>query len=241
MDCVNRVIKSRYDKEIIIVNDGSSDHTQGLIENLSSKHKEIRIFTHDKNRGKGVALSTGLKHVTGDIVVFQDADLEYNPEDYGSLLAPIELGMADAAYGSRSRGGSYSRSHLFLHMVGNRFLTTFSNMLTNLNLTDMETGYKAFNVKTAKSLNIKSHSFAVEPEITAKLSKMNLRIYEVPISYEGRNYNSEIPGNCGDQYWSYLLANGVKCNQSNWWGLARIEFELIARSGKKSYFPHLKC
>ncbi len=189
VECVKRVMQSAYDKEIIIVNDGSSDRSQELIETLSSKHKEILSFSHSKNRGKGAAIATGLQHVTGDIVIFQDADLEYNPEDYANLLAPIELGKADVVYGSRFRGGSYSRAHLFWHMVGNRFLTTLSNMLTNLNLTDMETGYKAFHINTAKALNIKSLSFAVEPEITAKISRMNLRIYEVPISYEGRNYN----------------------------------------------------
>jgi len=186
---VTAVLATRWEKELILVDDGSSDRSREIMVELAEKHPEVRCFYHEQNMGKGGALSTGFKEVQGDVVIIQDADLEYDPKDYGALLRPIEEGKADVVYGSRFRGGAYARVHLFWHMVGNRLLTLLSNMFTNLNLTDMETCYKVFKVDIAKKLDIQSRTFAVEPEMTAKIAKMRVRIYEVPISYAGRDYD----------------------------------------------------
>ncbi len=185
---VTAVLATRWEKELILVDDGSSDRSREIMVELAEKHPEVRCFYHEQNMGKGGALSTGFKEVQGDVVIIQDADLEYDPQDYGALLRPIEEGKADVVYGSRFRGGAYARVHLFWHMVGNRLLTLLSNMFTNLNLTDMETCYKVFKADIAKKLDIQSRTFAVEPEMTAKIAKMRVRIYEVPISYAGRDY-----------------------------------------------------
>ncbi|PWT86415.1 MAG: glycosyl transferase [Acidobacteria bacterium] len=174
-------------REIIVVDDCSQDGTQAVIEkNLS--HVVERIIYHPVNRGKGAALRSGFAAATGDIILVQDADLEYSPEDYPALLEPLISGRADAVFGSRFMGGRPHRVLFFWHMVGNRFLTLLSNMFTNLNLTDMETGYKAFRASVIKSIQIEEDGFGVEPEIIAKLARANCRIYEVGISYSGRTY-----------------------------------------------------
>jgi len=175
------------DKEIIVIDDGSNDGTQTLLrEQLSSRVDQI--IYHPVNRGKGAALRTGFAAASGDIILVQDADLEYSPEEYPLLLEPIISGKADAVFGSRFMGGRPHRVVFFWHMVGNRFLTLLSNMFTNLNLTDVESGYKAFRAPLIKSIRIEEERFGFEPEITAKLAKKRCRIYEVGISYYGRTY-----------------------------------------------------
>ena len=174
-------------KEIIVIDDGSNDGTQTLLrEKLSGVVDQI--IYHPVNRGKGAALRTGFEAASGDIILVQDADLEYSPEEYPVLLEPIISGKADAVFGSRFMGGRPHRVVFFWHMVGNRFLTLLSNMFTNLNLTDLETGYKAFRAPLIKSIQIEENRFGFEPEITAKLAKKRCRIYEVGISYYGRTY-----------------------------------------------------
>ncbi len=177
-------------KEIIMVDDGSSDGTRDLYDKIRSSYPEgtIRILLHEKNQGKGAALRTGFAEATGDFVLVQDADLEYDPKDYLRLLGPILDGRADVVYGSRFVGSEEHRVLFFWHMVGNRFLTLMSNALTNLNLTDMETCYKVFRREVLQTIQIKSNRFDFEPEITAKVAKGKWRIYEVGISYSGRDY-----------------------------------------------------
>ena len=174
-------------KEIIVIDDGSNDGTQTLLrEKLSGAIDQI--IYHPVNRGKGAALRAGFEAASGDIILVQDADLEYSPEEYPVLLEPIISGKADAVFGSRFMGGRPHRVVFFWHMVGNRFLTLLSNMFTNLNLTDLETGYKVFRAPLIKSIQIEENRFGFEPEITAKLAKKRCRIYEVGISYYGRTY-----------------------------------------------------
>src|SRR5712671_5806596 len=173
-------------KEIIIVDDGSRDGTQTVLNEISKTIDQV--IYHPANRGKGAALRSGFAAATGDIILVQDADLEYNPEDYLVLLEPIISGKADAVVGSRFMGGRPHRVLFFWHMAGNKFLTLLSNMFTNLNLTDMETGYKAFKASLIKSIQIEEDRFGVEPEIIAKLARAGCRIYEVGISYNGRTY-----------------------------------------------------
>jgi len=174
-------------KEIIVVDDCSQDGTQELLREKISRIVD-QIIYHPVNRGKGAALRTGFAAATGDIVVVQDADLEYNPENYPLLLEPLLSGKADVVFGSRFVGGRPHRVLFFWHMAGNRFLTLLSNMFTNLNLTDMETGYKAFRAPLIKSIQIEEDRFGVEPEMVAKLARKDCRIYEVGISYSGRTY-----------------------------------------------------
>jgi len=174
-------------KEIIVVDDCSKDGTRAVLEERISRMVD-RIIYHPVNRGKGAALRSGFAAATGDIVLVQDADLEYNPEDYPVLLEPIISGKADAVFGSRFMGARPRRVLFFWHMAGNRFLTLLSNMFTNLNLTDIETGYKAFKASLIKSIQIDEDRFGVEPEIIAKLAQTGCRIYEVGISYSGRTY-----------------------------------------------------
>lgn len=174
------------EKEIIVVDDFSTDGTRELLAGLG--RPDIKILFHPKNMGKGSALRTALSEATGDIVLIQDADLEYNPAEYPDLLAPILDGRADVVYGSRFLGGPH-RVLFFWHSVANRFLTALSNMVTNLNLTDMETCYKVFRRDVLERLRLKSRRFGFEPEVTIKVAKLKCRIYEVPISYAGRNYN----------------------------------------------------
>jgi glycosyltransferase involved in cell wall biosynthesis len=188
-EIVARVQAAPYDKELVLVDDCSKDGTRAIMEELAKKYANVRCFHHAINQGKGGALATGFKNTRGDVVLIQDADLEYDPADYPVLLRPILDGKADVVFGSRFLGGPYSRVHLFWHYVGNRFLTLLSNCFTNLNLTDMETCYKVFVKDVAARLDIQSKTFAVEPEITAKVAKMRVRIYEVPISYAGRDYS----------------------------------------------------
>ena len=188
-ELVGRVLEQPYDKEIILVDDGSKDRSREIMAELEAAHPEIRCVYHSVNKGKGGALSTGFANVTGDLVLIQDADLEYDPKDYGVLLQPILDGHADVVYGSRYRKIPVGRVHAFWHTHGNRVLTLLSNMMTDLHLSDMETCYKVFKVDVARRLDIQSRTFAVEPEMTAKIAKMRVRIYEVPISYNGRGYN----------------------------------------------------
>ncbi len=183
-EILTRVKRVPYEKEIIVVDDGSNDQTSKI---LKEENEGIKILTHPKNMGKGAAIRTAIPHITGDIVIIQDADLEYNPSEYGNLIKPIIEGMADVVYGSRFLGGPH-RVLFFWHFLGNKILTTLSNMLTDLNLSDMETGYKVFRSEILRKIKIKSNRFGFEPEITAKVAKMKCRIYEVPISYWGRDY-----------------------------------------------------
>ncbi len=180
-------------KEIIIVNDGSTDGTAKELRNpriqeLKKKGDSIKVITLKKNQGKGAAIRNGLKEITGDVVVIQDADLEYDPKELPILLRPIAEGDADVVYGSRFLGDRPHRVLFFWHMLANNLLTLASNMCTNLNLTDMETGYKMFTRKIADSVDLKENRFGMEPEFTAKIAKLNARVYEVGISYHGRNY-----------------------------------------------------
>lgn len=175
------------EKEIIVVDDASSDGTRELLETQLAETVD-RIIYHPVNRGKGAALRSGFAAATGEVILVQDADLEYDPQEYPLLLEPILSGKADAVFGSRFMGGRPHRVVFFWHMVGNRFLTLFSNMFTNLTLTDLETGYKAFQASVIKSIDLEENRFGFEPEITAKLAKKRCRIYEVGISYYGRTY-----------------------------------------------------
>jgi glycosyltransferase involved in cell wall biosynthesis len=177
-----------YDKEIVAVDDASGDGSREILGRLAQEYENVKVFFHDQNQGKGAALRTGFAQVTGDVVVIQDADLEYRPVDYPALLEPIEQDVADVVYGSRMVGGRPHRVLFFWHYMGNRVVTTLSNMFTNLNLSDMEVGYKVFKAKVLKDIRIKSNRFGVEPELTAKIAKGNWRIYEVPIQYHGRDY-----------------------------------------------------
>jgi glycosyltransferase involved in cell wall biosynthesis len=174
-------------REIIVVDDGSQDGTQALLKERVSKMVD-RIIYHPVNRGKGAALRTGFAAATGDIILVQDADLEYSPEDYPALLEPLMSDKADAVFGSRFMGGRPHRVLFFWHMVGNKLLTLLSNMFTNLNLTDAQAGYKAFNAPLIRSIQIEEDGFAVESEIVAKVAKLGCRIFEVGISYYGRTY-----------------------------------------------------
>ena len=174
-------------KEIVIVDDGSQDGTQSVLKERISQIVD-QIIYHPVNRGKGAALRSGFAAASGDIILVQDADLEYDPADYPVLLEPLISGKADAVFGSRFMGGRPHRVLFFWHMAGNRFLTLLSNIFTNLNLTDVETGYKAFKAPLIKAIQIEEDRFGVEPEITAKLARTGCRIYEVGISYSGRTY-----------------------------------------------------
>ena len=184
-EVIRRVKAAPYRKEIVVVDDASTDGTSDFLRDFEAD--DVRIFFHEKNRGKGAALATGFAETTGDIVLIQDADLEYDPADYPRLIGPILDGRADVVYGSRFLGGPH-RVLFFWHYVANRFLTLLSNIMTNLNLTDMETCYKAFRGEVIRKMTIKSKRFGVEPEMTAKAARMGLRIYETPISYSGRDY-----------------------------------------------------
>lgn len=178
-------------KEVILVNDCSKDRTLEVLNDYVSNQNGLnyKIISHEKNRGKGAALHTGIKHATGDLVIIQDADLEYDPREYNILIQPIIDGHADVVYGSRFAGGRPHRILFFWHTIGNKFLTFLSNMMTNLNLTDMETCYKVFRSDVIQSLKLKETRFGFEPEVTAKISRIKgIRIYEVGISYYGRTY-----------------------------------------------------
>lgn len=186
-ELVGQVKASPYEKELLIIDDGSQDSTREILAVLE-KDPDIRVFLQPENKGKGAALRRGFKEATGDVVIVQDADLEYDPRDYPKLLQPIEDGRADVVYGSRFQGGP-GRVLYYKHMLGNQFLTFLSNMLTDLNLTDMETCYKAFKREVIQNIVLESNRFGFEPEVTAKIARMqDVVIYEVPISYNGRTY-----------------------------------------------------
>jgi len=174
------------DKEVILVDDGSTDGTAEVLQELVDER--THLYRHELNQGKGAALRTGFRHASGDIIIIQDADLEYAPDQYGKLIQPILEEKADVVYGSRFVTGDFRRVLFFWHMVGNKFLTLLSNMFTNLNLSDMETGYKVFRRDILQQMEIEEDRFGFEPEFTAKISKLNLRIYEIGISYAGRTY-----------------------------------------------------
>ena len=184
---IDRVRAVAIDKEIIVVDDCSSDATRQKLEQLEAAGV-IRAFFHERNRGKGAALRTGFSQARGDVVIVQDADLEYDPDEYPKLLKPILDDKADVVYGSRFAGGESHRVLYFWHSVGNQVLTTLSNMFTGLNLSDMETCYKAFRREVIQQITIEESRFGFEPEITAKTAKLGCRVYEVGISYSGRTY-----------------------------------------------------
>jgi glycosyltransferase involved in cell wall biosynthesis len=185
-DIIKVVSATPFRKEIIVVDDGSTDGTRDILNSL--QEDGLKIFLHNKNQGKGAALQTGFDKATGDIIIIQDADLEYDPEEYPILFKPILTGRADVVYGSRFAGHGAHRVLYFWHYIGNRFLTLLSNLFTNINLTDMETCYKVFTRDALAGVTIKEKRFGFEPEITARMARKKLRIYEVPISYYGRTY-----------------------------------------------------
>ena len=182
------LLNLNIDYEIIVVDDHSSDDSSNKLIEFENQ-KKIKLFTHSQNIGKGAAIATGLKNISGEIILIQDADLEYDPDDYKKLILPFNEANADVVYGSRFLGGGkYVRIHFFWHYVANKILTLLCNMIANLNLTDMETGYKLFRYEKIKDLKIKEKSFGFEPEITIKLAKKKSKFFEVPISYNGRSY-----------------------------------------------------
>ena len=194
-EIVRRVCAVPLTKEIIFVDDGSKDRSREILTRLQEENRRggdasnnFKVFFQPQNQGKGAALKTAISHVTGDVVIIQDADLEYDPKDYPSLLQPILDGVADVVYGTRFAGGGAHRVLFFWHSLGNRMLTLLSNMLTNLNLSDMEVGYKVFRAEVLKGVELESKRFGFEPEITVKLAKKHCRFYEVPIAYHGRTY-----------------------------------------------------
>lgn len=186
LSIIERVKSGGVAHEIIVVDDCSSDGTRELLQAIADP--SVKVYCHEQNRGKGGALKTGFSKVTGDIIIIQDADLEYDPAEYPRLLKPILDGKADVVYGSRFAGGEAHRVVYFWHMIGNKLLTFLSNMFTNLNLTDMETGYKAFTREVLSRLTLVENRFGFEPEFTARIAKLDVRIYEIGITYSGRSY-----------------------------------------------------
>jgi glycosyltransferase involved in cell wall biosynthesis len=187
LTCINSVLNSAYVSELIIVDDGSTDGTRELLAEISDQR--VRVILHDVNGGKGAALRTGFSHAQADYVIIQDADLEYDPEDYGRILAPLLSGKADVVFGSRFQGSDAHRVFYFWHSVGNKILTLASNMFTNLNLTDMETCYKCFKREIIQGLELQESRFGIEPELTGKIAAGRWKVYEVGISYSGRSYD----------------------------------------------------
>jgi len=187
-ELISRVHAVGVPKQIIVVDDGSTDGTREVLEGLKGHYENMQVLRQARNRGKGAALRLGFQHATGDFVLVQDADLEYDPAEYSVLLKPLIEGKADVVYGSRFLTTKEHRVLFFWHSVGNRLLTLISNMLTNLNLTDMETGFKVFRREVIQSIKLEQNRFGFEPEVTVKIARMRLRIYEVGISYYGRTY-----------------------------------------------------
>jgi len=186
-EIISRVQNADLEKEIIVVDDHSTDGTSAQLTDINGRYENVQILTHDRNRGKGAALRTGFAAARGDIIIIQDADLEYDPQEYKFLLGPILDGRADVVYGSRFLGGPH-RVLFFWHYVGNKFLTLLADVFSNLNLSDMETCYKVFKKKVINEIKFKSNRFGFEPEFTMKVAKKGFRVYEVPISYSGRTY-----------------------------------------------------
>jgi len=193
LDRINAVIlSSELKKEVIFIDDSSTDRTEEVLFQYRILHPEMNLqyFKHEINKGKGAAIHTGIHKATGEFLIIQDADLEYDPEDYNELLKPVLKGTADVVYGSRFMGGNPHRILFYWHSIGNKFLTRLSNMFTNLNLTDMETGYKLCRTRIIQNIELKEKRFGFEPEVTAKLARVpEIRIYEVGISYYGRTYH----------------------------------------------------
>jgi glycosyltransferase involved in cell wall biosynthesis len=185
---VEQVQALPFDKQLIVVDDGSTDGTAAILDGLAAEAGNV-VLLRQENRGKGAALRAGIPYVDGDVVVIQDADLEYDPADVPVLIEPIVDGRADVVYGSRLSGGRPQRAYLFWHRVGNRFLSLVTGALFNTTLSDMETGYKAFRADVLASLDLRENGFGIEPEITGRICKQGLRIYELPVSYYGRTYN----------------------------------------------------
>ena len=176
-----------FDKQLIVIDDGSTDETPAILDGVVAEHANV-VVIRQPNRGKGAALRAGIPHIEGDIVVIQDADLEYDPADVPGLIEPILHGVADVVYGSRLSGGRPQRAYLFWHMVGNHFLSLVTGVLYNTTLRDMETGYKAFRADVLQGLELRENGFGIEPEITGRICRQRLRIYELPIAYYGRTY-----------------------------------------------------
>ena len=187
VELLDRVSRLELEKQIVVVDDGSTDGTGELIENWRSGREDV-VFLRQANRGKGAAVRAAIPHADGEICVIQDADLEYDPADVPALIEPIVRGSADVVFGSRLSGGRPQRVYMFWHLVGNRFLSMLTNVLYNTTLSDMETGYKAFRTEILRSLDLRQNDFGIEPEITAKICKRKLRVYELPIAYYGRTY-----------------------------------------------------
>jgi glycosyltransferase involved in cell wall biosynthesis len=187
-ELIDRVHAVPIDKQVIVVDDHSTDGSRELLASRARERGDIILCLRERNGGKGAAVQEGLKQANGDVVIIQDADLEYDPADVPALIEPIERGAADVVFGSRLSGGRPQRAYLFWHLVGNRFLSLLTNVLYNTTLSDMETGYKAFRTEVLRSLDLHQNDFAIEPEITAKVCKRKLRVYELPIAYYGRTY-----------------------------------------------------
>src|SRR5438445_6682849 len=186
-EVLDRIDALGLDSQIVVVDDGSSDGTADVVERFAADHDGV-VLLRQPNRGKGAAIRAAIPHADGDIAVIQDADMEYDPADVPALIEPIVRGVADVVYGSRLSGGRPQRAYLFWHRVGNRFLSILTGLLYNTTLSDMETGYKAFRTDVLRSLDLRHDGFAIEPEITAKVCKRHLRIYELPVAYYGRSY-----------------------------------------------------
>jgi glycosyltransferase involved in cell wall biosynthesis len=187
-EVLRRVLEQPAVAEVVVVDDGSTDATRAEVEKVATGEPRVRLVSHPHNRGKGAALRTGIAALTAPVTVIQDADLEYDPAEYSQLLAPILAGRADAVFGSRFIGGQAHRVLYFWHMAGNRLLTLFSNMMTNLNLTDMECGHKAFLTDKLRAMTLREDGFGIEPEFAAQAARLGLRLYEVGVSYRGRTY-----------------------------------------------------
>lgn len=188
-EIVRRVLAEGTPKELVIVDDASTDGSREIAQRLAAASGgEIRLVAHGRNQGKGAALRTGFAAAAGDVVIVQDADLEYDPADYGRLVAPVLDGRADVVFGSRFVGGEAHRVLYYWHSVANRFITTLSNMVTNLNFTDVECGFKVFTRDVAQRLDIRENGFGVEPELAAKVARLRVRVFEVGVSYAGRTY-----------------------------------------------------
>jgi glycosyltransferase involved in cell wall biosynthesis len=187
-ELMTRLLALEVRTEILLVDDGSVDASKSICQRWDDDKVNVTLISHTKNQGKGAAVRTGIAASTGDIVAIQDADLEYDPANLPQLIAPIADGRADVVFGSRLKGGEPQRAHLYWHMLGNRFLSTLTGILFNTTISDMETGYKAFRGEVIRSIPLRSSDFRIEPEMTAKICKRDLRIYEIPIAYYGRTF-----------------------------------------------------